>query len=456
MLAKPLANGDVSVALFNENGLDRDHHHHRGRDRQDRRVRVHADRPVVGRDLHHHRHDQRLGARPRHGDVPGRGRHQRRRRRHRPASCTRWARASAWTCRTRTTTAGTQVEIWDCNGGANQNWTHTSSGQLHRLLRQRPDVPGRLQQPDHARARRWRSGRATARPTSSGRLNSDGTDHRRPVRPVPGRDRSGRRRRHPRRAVDLQRRQQPAVGAGMSPRPASIRAPARPACRVAGPSARPLAASAAHHVCTVTEEVSMLELATDRRRRRWKAGLFCALAMTVAAFGDRRSPHPRGPVRPPSSIRRRTACGHVAAVRHLRRRRHAVRDGAQHHPGAVRRVQRAAVPDPALLRQRYRDIGVLAPAGTPTPRQVSFCAGTSCTITKIYDQTARHNDLPISWGGYWKGPGQRIRHRRGRHGAAGDRGGHQVYGVKVTPGVGYRIDHANGVPPAPSPRASTW
>jgi hypothetical protein len=28
------------------------------------------------------------------------------------------------------TTLGTQQQIWDCNGQANQNWTHTSSGQL--------------------------------------------------------------------------------------------------------------------------------------------------------------------------------------------------------------------------------------------------------------------------------------------------------------------------------------
>jgi endo-1,4-beta-xylanase len=28
------------------------------------------------------------------------------------------------------TTAGTQVDIWSCNGGANQIWTRTSSGQL--------------------------------------------------------------------------------------------------------------------------------------------------------------------------------------------------------------------------------------------------------------------------------------------------------------------------------------
>ncbi len=28
------------------------------------------------------------------------------------------------------TTAGTQAEIWDCNGQANQSWTHTSANQL--------------------------------------------------------------------------------------------------------------------------------------------------------------------------------------------------------------------------------------------------------------------------------------------------------------------------------------
>ena len=28
------------------------------------------------------------------------------------------------------TTPGTQLQIWDCNGGSNQTWTHTSANQL--------------------------------------------------------------------------------------------------------------------------------------------------------------------------------------------------------------------------------------------------------------------------------------------------------------------------------------
>ena len=78
--------------------------------------------------------------------------------------------------------------------------------------------------------------------------------------------------------------------------------------------------------------------------------------------------------------------------------------------------------------------------------QVSFCSGTTCTITKIYDQTRYHNNLPISWGGNYQGPGPN----------GSDLGadamalpvtvaGHKVFGVKVTSGVGYRVDKTKGV-----------
>jgi hypothetical protein len=88
--------------------------------------------------------------------------------------------------------------------------------------------------------------------------------------------------------------------------------------------------------------------------------------------------------------------------------------------------------------------------------QASFCQdANACTITKIYDQTANHNDLPISWGGAWKGPGPN----------GSDLGakamdlpvtvaGHQVYGVKVTQGVGYRIDKTKGVATGSNPEGA--
>ena len=84
--------------------------------------------------------------------------------------------------------------------------------------------------------------------------------------------------------------------------------------------------------------------------------------------------------------------------------------------------------------------------------QVSFCAGTTCTITKIYDQTANHNDLPISPGGTFAGPGP-----NGADVGANAMalpvtvGGQTVYGVLVTPGTGYRIAAAKNVPTGSQP-----
>jgi hypothetical protein len=82
-----------------------------------------------------------------------------------------------------------------------------------------------------------------------------------------------------------------------------------------------------------------------------------------------------------------------------------------------------------------RDIGTLSAGGYANAGdQDAFCNGTTCRITKIWDQTSRHNDLSVAPDG---GAG------RGDRGAdaseiAVTAGGHKVYGVWVSPGVGYR------------------
>ncbi|TWV32140.1 alpha-L-arabinofuranosidase [Streptomyces misionensis] len=116
------------------------------------------------------------------------------------------------------------------------------------------------------------------------------------------------------------------------------------------------------------------------------------------------------------------------------------------YDGPLYQVQRAS-------DHAYHDVGLLSAGGyADASAQTSFCAGTSCVISKIYDQTGRRNDLPISWGGYWKGPGANGADV-GADAAAlpVTAGGHQVFGVRVTPGVGYRIDHANGAPTGAQP-----
>lgn len=88
------------------------------------------------------------------------------------------------------------------------------------------------------------------------------------------------------------------------------------------------------------------------------------------------------------------------------------------------------------------DIGLLQAGGyADIAPQDSFCAGTYCTINLIYDQTAHHNDLTIE--------------AAGGNGAADvgvpadalpvQAGGHQVYGLSFSGGMGYRNDSTIGV-----------
>jgi Alpha-L-arabinofuranosidase B, catalytic/Ricin-type beta-trefoil lectin domain-like len=73
--------------------------------------------------------------------------------------------------------------------------------------------------------------------------------------------------------------------------------------------------------------------------------------------------------------------------------------------------------------------------------QNSFCAGTSCTITEIYDQSPEHNNLTI------EGAGGNGSADVGANASALPvvAGGHQVYGLYVTAGVGYRDNATKGV-----------
>ena len=88
------------------------------------------------------------------------------------------------------------------------------------------------------------------------------------------------------------------------------------------------------------------------------------------------------------------------------------------------------------------NIGPLSAGGyANAAAQDSFCAGTTCTINTIYDQTSRHNDLtvePVGTAG------------AADVGAPADAlpvtaGGHAVYGVSFSGDMGYRHAAASGV-----------
>jgi hypothetical protein len=101
------------------------------------------------------------------------------------------------------------------------------------------------------------------------------------------------------------------------------------------------------------------------------------------------------------------------------------------YAGPLYQVQRAS--DKAV-----KDIPVGDGGFADTSVQDSFCAGTSCTIPIIYDQSGNENHLRVVWWAYW------LRDGGNPADAAGQKitvGGHTVYGIKVTAfstNVGYR------------------
>ncbi len=110
-----------------------------------------------------------------------------------------------------------------------------------------------------------------------------------------------------------------------------------------------------------------------------------------------------------------------------------------------------------VLRQsdgKTLDIGVVPPATSPTPApggyadaaaQDRFCADTFCWISKIYDQSPRHNDLLQAPRGGFSGPAMGGQNNLPLADMAPVTVmGHKVYGVFIEPGMGLRIDDPRG------------
>ncbi len=106
-----------------------------------------------------------------------------------------------------------------------------------------------------------------------------------------------------------------------------------------------------------------------------------------------------------------------------------------------------------VLRQsdgKTLDIGVVQPVASPVPdaggyadaaAQDGFCANTYCWITKIYDQSPKHNDLTQAPRGGFSGPAMGgLNNLPLADMAPVTIMGHKVYGVFIEPGMGLRND----------------
>jgi hypothetical protein len=94
-----------------------------------------------------------------------------------------------------------------------------------------------------------------------------------------------------------------------------------------------------------------------------------------------------------------------------------------------------------------KDVG--APGGfADSAAQDTFCAGTTCTISTIYDQSPKANHLTSA-------PGGGAVSTPDKPASATDLkitiGGHTVYGVRINPGMGYRNDRTSGIATSDQP-----
>jgi hypothetical protein len=90
-----------------------------------------------------------------------------------------------------------------------------------------------------------------------------------------------------------------------------------------------------------------------------------------------------------------------------------------------------------------RDVSPLSAGGVANAAsQDSFCAGATCLITIIYDQSGRGNNLTQAPGGGAAGGPDNLANATA---APTTVGGQKAYGVYVAAGTGYRNNHTNGI-----------
>jgi hypothetical protein len=98
-----------------------------------------------------------------------------------------------------------------------------------------------------------------------------------------------------------------------------------------------------------------------------------------------------------------------------------------------------------------KDIAVLSPGGfADSAAQDTFCTGTTCTISIIYDQSGKGNHLTSAPAGGAKNSPDNAATANALKLTVG---GHSVYGVHIPAGVGYRNDKTSGIATGDQPES---
>ncbi|MFF5292763.1 arabinofuranosidase catalytic domain-containing protein [Paractinoplanes globisporus] len=105
-----------------------------------------------------------------------------------------------------------------------------------------------------------------------------------------------------------------------------------------------------------------------------------------------------------------------------------------------------------------RNIGLLQRGGyADAAAQDRFCAGTTCLITTLYDQSPMHNDLTQAPRGGFSGPAMGgFNNLPIADMAPITVGGHQAYGIFIEPGMGLRDNDTHGIAVDDEPEGMYW
>src|SRR5215471_13917765 len=119
-----------------------------------------------------------------------------------------------------------------------------------------------------------------------------------------------------------------------------------------------------------------------------------------------------------------------------------------------------------LSDDAVKNIGVVQPVALPFPdaggyadaaAQDAFCAGTTCLITKVYDQSGHGNDLTQAPRGAFSGPAMGgFNNLPIADMAPVTISGHKAYGVFIEPGMGLRDNDTTGIATGDQPEGMYW
>jgi hypothetical protein len=93
-----------------------------------------------------------------------------------------------------------------------------------------------------------------------------------------------------------------------------------------------------------------------------------------------------------------------------------------------------------------QDIGTVDGGYADGPSQDTFCSGASCSISKLYDQSGKGNDLVVAPAGCYTGTASMADNESDATKKSTTLNGHKVYALYMVPQDGYRNNKTSGMP----------